>query len=91
LNRFDIPGIVQPQVRKSILLEVNPVQNPEKTDRERESAGDMPRAWRRLKRISRMDLALDAGISPKHESFFPADEETRHLFPLDFEANERKA
>jgi len=34
-----------------------------------ESIGDVLRFWRQLKRISQMDLALDAGVSSKHLSF----------------------
>lgn len=34
-----------------------------------ESAGDILRFWRKLNRISQMDLALDVGISSKHLSF----------------------
>ncbi|MBI5844099.1 MAG: helix-turn-helix transcriptional regulator [Deltaproteobacteria bacterium] len=34
-----------------------------------ESAGDMLRFWRKLNKVSQMDLALDAGISSKHLSF----------------------
>jgi len=34
-----------------------------------DSIGDILRFWRQLKRISQMDLALDAGISSKHLSF----------------------
>ncbi|MDP2260408.1 MAG: helix-turn-helix transcriptional regulator [Caulobacter sp.] len=33
------------------------------------SIGDHIRDWRRRRRLSQMDLALDAGISPKHLSF----------------------
>lgn len=33
------------------------------------SIGDMLRFWRKLKRISQMDLALDVGVSTKHLSF----------------------
>ena len=34
-----------------------------------ESAGDILRFWRKLKRISQLDLALDVGVSSKHLSF----------------------
>ena len=34
-----------------------------------ESIGEMLRFWRKLKKISQMDLALDIGISSKHLSF----------------------
>lgn len=34
-----------------------------------ESVGELLRFWRRLKRISQMDLALDAGVSSRHLSF----------------------
>lgn len=37
--------------------------------KKRESIGDMLRFWRRSKRVSQMDLALDVGISSKHLSF----------------------
>lgn len=33
------------------------------------SAGEKIREWRQLRRLSQMDLALDAGISPRHLSF----------------------
>ena len=34
-----------------------------------ESAGDILRFWRKLNRISQLDLALDVGVSSKHLSF----------------------
>ncbi len=35
----------------------------------REGAGELLRAWRRRRRLSQMDLALDAGVSTRHLSF----------------------
>lgn len=40
-----------------------------KKERKHESVGEMLRLWRRLNRISQMDLALDVDISPRHLSF----------------------
>lgn len=40
-----------------------------KKEKKHESVGEMMRFWRRLNRISQMDLALDVDISPKHLSF----------------------
>lgn len=37
--------------------------------KKRQSAGDILRFWRKLNRISQLDLALDVGISSKHLSF----------------------
>ena len=41
----------------------------EKILKKTESLGDLLRFWRQLKKKSQMDLAFDAGISPKHLSF----------------------
>jgi len=40
-----------------------------KSEKKQESAGEMLRFWRQLKRVSQMDLALDIDISSKHLSF----------------------
>ncbi len=40
-----------------------------KKEKKHESVGDMMRFWRKLNRISQMDLALNIDISPKHLSF----------------------
>jgi len=45
------------------------MQNLIKIKKNNESVGDILRFWRKLKRISQMDLALDVGISSKHLSF----------------------
>jgi predicted transcriptional regulator len=43
--------------------------NVTKNEIKTESAGEILRFWRQLKRISQMDLALDIDISPRHLSF----------------------
>jgi transcriptional regulator with XRE-family HTH domain len=43
--------------------------NLKKNIKKDDSIGDILRFWRQLKRISQMDLALDAGVSSKHLSF----------------------
>lgn len=45
------------------------MRNLVKSEKKHESVGEMLRFWRRLNRISQMDLALDIDISPKHLSF----------------------
>ncbi|MBI9086138.1 MAG: helix-turn-helix transcriptional regulator [Desulfobacterales bacterium] len=45
------------------------MQNLVKMINKNESAGDCLRFWRKLKRISQLDLALDVGVSSKHLSF----------------------
>ncbi len=40
-----------------------------KNKKKSESAGDMLCSWRKLNRMSQMDLALDVGVSAKHLSF----------------------
>jgi transcriptional regulator with XRE-family HTH domain len=45
------------------------MQNLLKIKKNSESVGDILRFWRKIKRISQMDLALDVGISSKHLSF----------------------
>lgn len=45
------------------------MKNAIKPGEKRESAGDMLRRWRQIKKISQMDLALDTDISTKHLSF----------------------
>ena len=45
------------------------MQNSLKTEKRRESSGEMLRFWRKLNRRSQMDLALDVDISSKHLSF----------------------
>lgn len=39
------------------------------TKKKNESAGDILRFWRKLNRISQLDLALEVGVSSKHLSF----------------------
>jgi len=34
-----------------------------------ESAGDLLRFWRKINKMSQMDLALESGVSTKHLSF----------------------
>lgn len=53
----------------SITLEVKFMINFVQKKNKHESAGDMLRFWRKLNKVSQMDLALDAGISSKHLSF----------------------
>jgi len=45
------------------------VQSVLKKEQKYESAGEMIRFWRQLKRVSQMDLALDIDISSRHLSF----------------------
>jgi len=44
------------------------VQKGTVSDRRRETAGEMLRAWRKQNRIRQLDLALDVGVSAKHLS-----------------------
>ncbi len=39
------------------------------SQKKKESVGDFLRFWRKLRRISQMDLALDVGVSSRHLSF----------------------
>jgi len=45
------------------------MQNLAEIEKRNESAGDFLRFWRKLNRMSQMDLALEVGISTKHLSF----------------------
>jgi len=45
------------------------MQNLMKSKKKNETAGDILRFWRKLNRISQLDLALDVGVSSKHLSF----------------------
>ena len=45
------------------------MRNLMKIEKKRESIGEMLRFWRKLNRISQMDLALNINISSKHLSF----------------------
>jgi len=45
------------------------MKDSEKNNKKLETPGDFLRFWRNINRISQMNLALDAGISPRHLSF----------------------
>lgn len=45
------------------------MQNFMENRKRNESAGDILRFWRKMRRVSQLDLALDVGISSKHLSF----------------------
>lgn len=57
------------EVIKSITSEVKFMQNRGRSLMKKDSLGDVLRFWRKNKRKSQMDLALESGISPKHLSF----------------------
>ena len=45
------------------------MSKPETAETIRRGAGPMIREWRQSRRMSQLDLALDAGISQRHLSF----------------------
>ena len=66
---FSLEYINLEQVNKSITSEVKKMQFLKISNEKNPSIGEVLRFWRKLKRISQMDLALDVGVSTKHLSF----------------------